>query len=610
MKREETRRYESFKQACFRWFLALPDDGLFSAAAGGLLALLKEELALQGAALYLFDTSRGSFYLEAAAGITPAERIGADQAEEIVVTSVGGPYMAARLFCPLSDEAPALVELSYRRNSGIDGPLLQTLRSDLSRLLRKLGALSRGTGEEKRYEQLHRFAAKIHSSMQIDDVLEEIIRTLQNVYPSFTYHLLLSHDNHVRGHLPIKPLVLDEGGGQTAALRAFLTGQVQCEETAAPRRSVLYAPIKGVQAVYGVIQIIAPHAAPFPKREMNFISLLAGTAGSALENAKLYEQSRRLVSDLQLINDTMRELNARPRLQEGIEYMVAQIRRSFGAEEVGFFLFADGRRELLPGSTPFFADAAAGRYVEWVEERRRSGNDIIFAGDVHPSVSGPFRSVMAALMQQNNEAKGVCIVLAREPYRFTFDMFKLLESLIQHSTLAFTNAILREELEKLVVTDYLTKLHTRRYLDETIQTSMKCDERGAFILIDIDNFKQINDLYGHQTGDDVLIQVAELVRAYIRDDDVAARWGGEELAVYLPNVALADAVLVARRIVEKVRRHTVPPVTVSCGISSWSPHGSKDAEQLFKQADAALYMAKETGKNCIFVHDHSQPHKV
>lgn len=590
--------------------MALPDDGPFSAAAGGLLALLKEELALQGAALYLFDTSRGSFYLEAAAGITPAERIGADQAEEIVVTSVGGPYMAARLFCPLSDEAPALVELSYRRNSGIDGPLLQTLRSDLSRLLRKLGALSRGTGEEKRYEQLHRFAAKIHSSMQIDDVLEEIIRTLQNVYPSFTYHLLLSHDNHVRGHLPIKPLVLDEGGGQTAALRAFLTGQVQCEETAAPRRSVLYAPIKGVQAVYGVIQIIAPHAAPFPKREMNFISLLAGTAGSALENAKLYEQSRRLVSDLQLINDTMRELNARPRLQEGIEYMVAQIRRSFGAEEVGFFLFADGRRELLPGSTPFFADAAAGRYVEWVEERRRSGNDIIFAGDVHPSVSGPFRSVMAALMQQNNEAKGVCIVLAREPYRFTFDMFKLLESLIQHSTLAFTNAILREELEKLVVTDYLTKLHTRRYLDETIQTSMKCDERGAFILIDIDNFKQINDLYGHQTGDDVLIQVAELVRAYIRDDDVAARWGGEELAVYLPNVALADAVLVARRIVEKVRRHTVPPVTVSCGISSWSPHGSKDAEQLFKQADAALYMAKETGKNCIFVHDHSQPHKV
>ncbi len=611
MNKEEMKRYESFKQKFFHWFLAFQDDRPFSAAAGELLALLKEELALEQAVFYLYDPVRAAFYPEAAAVGTPdAGPIAADGERKVAVVDAGGPHMAARLFFMLSDETPAMVELMYRKDGGFDERLLWEIRTDLARLFRKLSAVLQGEGEEKRYGQLHHFAAKIHSSMHIDVVLEEIIRTLQNVYPSFTYHLLLSHDNHLRGNLPIKTLVLDEREKQTAALRAFLTGQVQCEEMEAPPRSVLYAPIKGVQAVYGVIEIIAPYAAPFPKREIHFISLLASTAGSALENAKLYEQSRRLVSDLQLINDTMRELNARPRLQEGIEYMVAQIRRSFGAEEVGFFLFADGRRELLPGSTPFFADAAAGRYVEWVEERRRSGNDIIFAGDVHPSVSGPFRSVMAALMQQNNEAKGVCIVLAREPYRFTFDMFKLLESLIQHSTLAFTNAILREELEKLVVTDYLTKLHTRRYLDETIQTSMKCDERGAFILIDIDNFKQINDLYGHQTGDDVLIQVAELVRAYIRDDDVAARWGGEELAVYLPNVALADAVLVARRIVEKVRRHTVPPVTVSCGISSWSPHGSKDAEQLFKQADAALYMAKETGKNCIFVHGHSQPHKV
>ncbi|AKM20081.1 putative diguanylate cyclase YdaM [Geobacillus sp. 12AMOR1] len=610
MNKEEMKRYESFKQKFFHWFLAFQDDGPFSAAAGGLLALLKEELALQGAALYLFDTSRGSFYLEAAAGITPAERIGADQAEEIVVTSVGGPYMAARLFCPLSDEAPALVELSYRRNSGIDGPLLQTLRSDLSRLLRKLGALSRGTGEEKRYEQLHRFAAKIHSSMQIDDVLEEIIRTLQNVYPSFTYHLLLSHDNHVRGHLPIKPLLLAEGGGQTAALRAFLTGQVQCEETAAPRRSVLYAPIKGVQAVYGVIEIIAPYAAPFPKREIHFISLLASTAGSALENAKLYEQSRRLVADLQLINDTMRQLNARPRLHEAIEYMVSQIQQSFGADEVGFFLFADGKRELLPGSTPFFFDHRSEPYIEWVEKRRQSGNDILFAGDVCVSAFGSFRSIMAAPMQQNKETKGLCIALASEPYRFTFEMFKLLESLVQHSTLAFMNAMLREELEKMVVTDYLTKLHTRRYLDEVIQTSMGSDASGALILFDIDNFKQINDVYGHQTGDGVLVQVAETVRANIRDGDVAARWGGEELAVYLPKVPLSDAISIARRITEKVREQTIPTVTVSCGVSWWERQGCEDAKQLFKRADAALYMAKETGKNCIFVHDDCHLYKV
>ncbi|AMX82587.1 hypothetical protein GS3922_02245 [Geobacillus subterraneus] len=611
MRWEETKRYESFKRKFFHWFLAFQDDGLFSTAAGELLALLKEELALEQAVLYLFDPSCGTFCPEAAAGGEPvAGRIAAEEKQEIVVVDDGGPRIAARLFFLLSEEAPAMVELVYGKGRRFDRPLLEALRADLAQLFRKLSTLSQGKSEEKRYEQLHCFAAKIHSSMQIDDVLEEIIRTLQNVYPSFTYYLLLSHDNHLRGNLPIKTFAFDENGEQTAALRAFLTGQVQCEETAAPQRSVLYAPIKGVQAVYGVIQIIAPHAAPFPKREINFISLLAGTAGSALENAKLYEQSRRLVADLQLINDTMRQLNARSRLHEAIEYMVSQIRQSFGADEVGFFLFADGKHELLPGSTPFFYEGLSAMYVEWVEARRRSGNDILFAGDVCASDFGSFCSVMAAPMLQNKETKGVCIVLARKPYQFTFDMFKLLQSLVQHSTLAFMNAILREELEKLVITDYLTKLYTRRYLDREIQQSMETDALGAFLLIDIDNFKQINDIYGHQTGDDVLVQVAEMIRTNIRDNDIAARWGGEELAVYLPNVSLFDAVSVARRIVEKVREHTVPPVTVSCGISSWRQHDHDNAEQLFKRADAALYMAKETGKNCIFVSDRHHSYKV
>ncbi|MEW5320999.1 diguanylate cyclase [Geobacillus thermoleovorans] len=607
MNKEEMKRYESFKQKFFHWFLAFQDDGPFSAAAGELLALLKEELALEQAVFYLYDPVRAAFYPEAAADGAPgAGPIAAAGERKVAVVDAGGPHMAARLFFMLSDEAPAMVELMYRKDGGFDEWLLWEIRADLARLFQKLSAVLQGAGEEKRYGQLHRFAAKIHSSMHIDDVLEEIIRTLQNVYPSFTYYLLLSHDNHLRGNLPIKALMLDEGERQTAALRAFLTGQVQCEELTAPPRSVLYAPIKGVQAVYGVIEIIAPYAAPFPKREIHFISLLASTAGSALENAKLYEQSRRLVADLQLINDTMRQLNARPRLHEAIECMVSQIQQSFGAEEVGFFLFADGKRELLPGSTPFFFDHRSEPYIEWVEKRRQSGNDILFAGDVF----GPFRSIMAAPMQQNKETKGLCIALASEPYRFTFEMFKLLESLVQHSTLAFMNAMLREELEKMVVTDYLTKLHTRRYLDERIQTSMGSDASGAFILLDIDNFKQINDLYGHQTGDEVLVQVAETMRANIRDGDVAARWGGEELAVYLPNVPLSDAVAVARRIMEKVREQTIPAVTVSCGISWWGHAGFQDAEQLFKRADAALYMAKETGKNCIFVYDDCHLYKV
>ena len=129
-------------------------------------------------------------------------------------------------------------------------------------------------------------------------------------------------------------------------------------------------------------------------------------------------------------------------------------------------------------------------------------------------------------------------MLQKEPYYFSFDNFKLLQSLIHHSSLAMANSILREELEKMVITDHLTQLRSRNYLDKQMGESMQEDEEGTFILIDIDNFKKVNDTYGHQIGDDILVQVANLIQSNIRESDIGARWGGEELAIYLPKVPL------------------------------------------------------------------------
>ena len=199
--------------------------------------------------------------------------------------------------------------------------------------------------------------------------------------------------------------------------------------------------------------------------------------------------------------------------------------------------------------------------------------------------------------------KGYALALHREPYFFSFDTFKLFVSLIQHSTLAFTNTILREELEKMVVTDYLTKLYSRSYLDEKIKASMQVDGGGTFIIIDIDNFKKINDTYGHQIGDEVIIQVADIIRSNIRGSDIGARWGGEELAVYLPRVSLEVGKKVAERLVTSVRETSEPTVTVSCGLSYWEHSSNETYFSLFKRADNALYKAKTTGKNKVVVYE-------
>lgn len=460
--------------------------------------------------------------------------------------------------------------------------------------------------EDARYEQLYRVTSKFHSSMDMDDVLGEVISTLKEVYPSFEYYLLLSHDNSNHQGLPIKDLEYGTDNGNVTATQAYLTGNVQFEDSLVDERSVLYTPLKGKQGVYGVLQVIAPNSLVFPKQEVGFIELLANTAGSALENAQLYQQSRRLISDLQLINKTSHRLNSNLRLNETITFMCEQIMKSFKSEEVGFIIFEPSEQfKVLPGSSDFFCSTVANGFLHSINERIKAEEDAFFIGDLNTDTmikKEHFRSLMAVPMIQTGCLKGAVYVLHQKPYHFTFENFKLLQSLIHHSTLAVTNSMLREELEKLVITDHLTKLYSRNYLDERIQYSMQAEQSGTFLLIDIDNFKSVNDTYGHQVGDEVIIQVANIIKENIKDIDIGARWGGEELAVYLPKVDLEAGVDVAKCLVKTVESSTNPNITISCGVAYWHKDENDSVKNLFNRADEALYKAKELGKNRVVIY--------
>lgn len=233
-------------------------------------------------------------------------------------------------------------------------PILEKIGEECSKFLLKAKGICEVIFEEKRYKQLFRVTEKFHSSMDMDAVLGEIIFTLQEVYPSFTYYLMLSHDNNNHANLPIKDLEYDSEN--ISAMQAYVTGAIQLEDSVQEQKSILYAPLKGKQGVYGVLQVIAPNTRAFPNNEVEFITLLANTAGSALENAQLYQQSRKLIADLQLINETTRRLNSDLRLTETINFMTGQILTSFEAEEVGFVLVSENFEQIkvLKGSTDFF----------------------------------------------------------------------------------------------------------------------------------------------------------------------------------------------------------------------------------------------------------------
>ncbi len=162
---------------------------------------------------------------------------------------------------------------------------------------------------------------------------------------------------------------------------------------------------------------------------------------------------------------------------------------------------------------------------------------------------------------------------------------------------------MEQEIRRISVTDKLTGIYNRLQCDERIaQETARAERTGhslALILFDIDHFKAVNDTYGHQQGDQVLMDLAGLVQEEMREYDFLARWGGEEFLVLSPETGRGDASALAERIRRRVETRTFGEagrVTISLGVSLYRP-GADTAESFLQRADRALYRAKEQGRN-------------
>lgn len=156
--------------------------------------------------------------------------------------------------------------------------------------------------------------------------------------------------------------------------------------------------------------------------------------------------------------------------------------------------------------------------------------------------------------------------------------------------------------------DGLTGIYNRHFLEETVAKEFSRVRRYggtlSFIMFDIDNFKSINDTYGHLAGDEVLRATSDRLRNVLRQSDTLGRYGGEEFGAILPETDLIGAQVLAERIREKVERATISHenitlnVTISAGISEYHERMNRH-EELIKEADDALYQAKNAGRNCV-----------
>jgi diguanylate cyclase (GGDEF)-like protein/PAS domain S-box-containing protein len=181
-------------------------------------------------------------------------------------------------------------------------------------------------------------------------------------------------------------------------------------------------------------------------------------------------------------------------------------------------------------------------------------------------------------------------------------------------------AKVKEELVRIANTDSLTGIANRRHFFEKLDEEMKRVKRNkgqlAMLLLDVDHFKKINDQYGHDTGDKVLMDITRIINACLRETDLAGRLGGEEFGALLHDTPNEGAYWVAERIRASIAQHSFTtaadhkPIrcTVSIGVSTFGGNDILDATRLYKQADNRLYIAKNMGRNQVSVEGLMQMH--
>jgi diguanylate cyclase (GGDEF)-like protein len=222
------------------------------------------------------------------------------------------------------------------------------------------------------------------------------------------------------------------------------------------------------------------------------------------------------------------------------------------------------------------------------------------------------QSTITLPLVANGEDIGYASLVSHKPNAFNAEAIQHFFSVCYSLAIALRNARLFQSTKELSITDSLTRIYNRHYFDDVIEKEFLRAHRYkhplSMALIDIDNFKAINDTYGHPEGDKVLRQFASRVMETIRNTDILARYGGEEFSIIMPLTDIEEGIVVMERLRVVIAGSLFPitrrdiQLTVSIGLSSLFGNHITSTKELIREADSAQYLAKKTGKNrvCIY----------
>jgi len=392
-------------------------------------------------------------------------------------------------------------------------------------------------------------------------------------------------------------------------------------------QSELDIPIVFGGRVVGVLNTQSTALNAFTDRDRHVLRVLATQLGVALHNSHIRNQ-------LELVQDIGVQLVTIVRPEQLFPWIVHQIRDRLHFDSCAI-LRVDGSDLVLESTTGGISRELLGLRIpigRGITGRCALEKTVVNVGDLRhepeyiaSGVEGA-RSEIALPIMYEGQLHGVLTIESSAENAFDVDDVRLLSALSAQVAVALGQAQLFQAVERMAVTDGLTGLYNYRYFHERLSSEMLRSARFghqlSLVMIDLDDFKQVNDRFGHLTGDEVLREVARVLRrdtrgfdesVALKDTDIgiASRYGGEEFVIIMPDTGSEGAASAASRLQATLQSHIgravglvgsdgrVHAITGSFGVATYEK--GLDLERFVRRADEAVYSAKHTGKNRVVV---------
>ncbi len=388
-------------------------------------------------------------------------------------------------------------------------------------------------------------------------------------------------------------------------------------------RSWLGAPLIIKERCLGILSLHSNQVGHFSQDHLRLISAFADHVAIALENAQLYTDTARAADRFmalyqlsQIISTNIKTADIYPSIHQAVselmitEFFCISLYDSTAQTITDVYMVDNGQPQKLttrPLEKGLFSTVLkSGKSLLYHSFDSAAAEEIgaVMVGD--NTTSDISQSILVVPLKIGSKSIGIISAQSYKPSMYTNADRETLELLAANVAIAIENARLFDEVQKLAITDPLTHLYNRRKFEEAaskeFDRSRRYNRPLCAIMIDLDQFKAVNDTYGHLVGDQTLAAVADLCQKNIRNIDILARYGGEEFVIILPETTANQAFLSAERLrndCETTKIETVQgpiSLTISLGLADLNKT-CKTLEELLDRADQALYESKRTGRN-------------